>query len=526
MFNKIRSLARRIGVKMGIIKELNQITDHQKVYADKEHYDRIELNKSIYGGFVEEWHNVEYVTSGGAKRNRIMLNLGMGKTVAEEMSRLIYNEKCHIDVATKGNQEDPGDPAKEFVHEVLKKNDFNASFERYLEYCYALGGMAIKVYHHKGEIKLSYATADAIYPISETPERIDEMLFIYEDSEDKTYYTLCEWHEWDEDRNYIITNELYESDEPHKLGHRINLAERYPEVEERTIIKGLTRPLFVYFKPNRANNTDLQSALGSSLFDSCHDTLYFLDYLFDYFHHELKLGKRRIAVDYSMLRPYIDHEGNEKFVFDTNETVFYPINSSEEVAIKDLAVELRSDNIIESINAALELLAMQVGFSTGTFTFDGKSTKTAKEIVSENSKTYRTKNSHEVIVDSCLKNLVQSILELASVAGVYKGGTDVDIAINFDDSIAEDKSQNYMYYSTAVRDGLIPKLEAMQRIFKITRDKAKEWMEEILEDQSTYFTEDELDKMGVPSRGTPETPKLGSLKEPELEEIPDIPKGE
>lgn len=512
MFSKILSLIRRIGAKMGIIRDLDKITDHQKVFVDEEHYERLELNKNIYSGYVEKWHNVEYITSGGTKRNRTMLSLGMGKVVAEEMSRLIFNEKCHIDVASVKKDDSPEDPAKVFLKEVLNRDDFYSNFERYLEYCYALGGMAIKVYHHDGEIKLSYATADAIYPISQTSDTITEMLFIYEERLGDYYYTLAEWHEW-KDGNYVITNELYKSKGINTLGHQVELDELYPNLEEETIIKGLSRPLFVYFKPNKANSNDLQSALGVSLFDSCHDTLYLLDYLFDYFYHEFKLGKRRIATDYSMLRPYVDHEGNERLVFDTDETVFYPINSNEDVSVKDLSVGLRADEIIESINAALEILAMQVGFSTGSFTFDGKSTKTATEIVSENSKTFRTKNSHGVIVESCLKNLVVSILELGSVTGIYSGSTEVEVAINFDDSIAEDKSQNYMYYSTAVRDGLIPKVIAMQRIFKITKDQAIEWLEEIDETRSADLTEEELDDMGMPSRGMPEEPKLPKMKQ-------------
>lgn len=504
MFDRFKAFITRVGAKLGLVKEINEITKHRKVYAEETTYDRIQLNKQIYNGFVPDWHNIRYTTSNGISKQREMQRLNMGKVVANEMATLIFNEKCQIDVATKGlknnekSEAEINDPAKEYVNEVLKDNDFYKNFQRYLEYCYALGGMAVKVFEHNGKIKLSYAVADAMYPLSNDSENLDEMMFIYEETKDDKYYTLLEWHEWI-DNEYIITNELYESDKRSKLGHKVPLSVLYEDLQEETPIKNITRPLYVYFKPNTANNIDLQSPLGISLYANSHDTIYSIDYMYDFFLNEFKLGKRRIAVDHSMIKPYIDTDGNTHYGFDTDETVFVPLNSDDDVQVKDLSVDLRTNDIITAINSQLELLAMQTGFSSGAFTFDGKSVKTATEVVAENSKTYRTKNSHEVLVEQGIKDLVKTILEVATLHNLYSGNLEVDVTVDFDDSIAEDRQQNYNYYSTAVNDKLLPRIEAIQRIFKVTKKQAEDWVAEIDAEDNTLPAE-MIDLLGVPAR--------------------------
>ncbi|MDT1873025.1 phage portal protein, partial [Acinetobacter baumannii] len=74
---------------------------------------------------------------------------------------------------------------------------------------------------------------------------------------------------------------------------------------------------------------------------------------------------------------------------------------------------IRADDYIKAINEGLSLFEMQIGVSAGLFSFDGKSMKTATEIVSENSDTYQMRNSIVALVEQSLKELVISIFEIA-----------------------------------------------------------------------------------------------------------------
>ena len=67
------------------------------------------------------------------------------------------------------------------------------------------------------------------------------------------------------------------------------------------------------------------------------------------------------------------------------------------------------------------------------YNFNGQGVKTATEVVSENSDTYRTKKHHETMVNDCLYDLIKAICELENIP--YK-----TINIVFDDSIIEDEN--------------------------------------------------------------------------------------
>lgn len=479
---------------MGIIKQLESLKDHKKITINEQTYSRIAKNKAVYQGFVPEWHNLTEVSSvTGEKFDRTMLSFGMGKVLANEMASLIFNEKAEISIEDK--------TASDFVIDTLYSNGFHENFQRYLEYGYALSGMAVKVYFHNDKVKLAYAVADAFYPLSNDSENIDEALFISEEQRGDYYYTLLEWNEWKGDQ-YIIENELYQSTTKGELGVEVPLGTIYENLAPKTIIDNLRRPLFVYFKLNTANNKDLTSPLGVSIYENSYDTLYMLDYLYDFWHNEFELGRRRIAVDRSMIKPFIDINGVRRTAFDPKETVFTALDAEGMKGVTDLSVELRSQDIVDSINALLDILAMQVGFSSGTFNFDGKSMKTATEVVSENSKTYRTKNSHEKLVEKGIKELIISIVDVGKLYGVYKGTIDFKVGIDFDDSISQDRQENFNYYSAGVSMGMIPKVIGIQRTYKVPEDVAEEWMEMIQKEKAAenrlwMSDETEIDAEGI-----------------------------
>ena len=145
---------------------------------------------------------------------------------------------------------------------------------------------------------------------------------------------------------------------------------------------------------------------------------------------------------------------------------------------------------------------MNTGFSSGTFTFEAGNVKTATQVISENSKTFKSKKSHEILVEQGIRDLVKTILEVANLTGVYLGSSDVDVVVDFDDSIVEDRTSNYQYYSQAVKDGLMPRIEAMTRQFKLTEEEAIEWVERIREEERQSMqldVEGALDMVGLPA---------------------------
>src|SRR5690625_3540177 len=209
-----------------------------------------------------------------------------------------------------------------------------------------------------------------------------------------------------------------------------------------------------------------------------------IDTAFDSFHREFRLGKKRIFVPDSMIRTVYDEKRRPKRYFDSSDEVYqgYP-GDMDETQIHDIKVELRVDEHVAAINAMLNLFAMQTGFSAGTFTFDGESMKTATEVVSEQSKTFKSKQSHEVIIEAALQELIGSIVAMAELYGMISAPDEYEVSVTFDDSIAEDKSAEIDQQTQLVSARLQSRKRAIVKIHGVTEDEADEILQEILDEE-------------------------------------------
>lgn len=474
--------------KMGLLKALKDVTEHKKVNANDEDYKYIDIWKRLYQGHYAEWHNLNYEHNGNPV-NRRQLSMNLPKVTAKYMSKLLFNEKVKINIDDEA--------AEEFVLNVLKTNGFTKNMERYIEYGEAMGGFVIKVYHDGNKnVKVSFATADCMYPLSNDSENVDECVIANSFHKNDKYYTLLEWNEWQGDV-YTVTTELYQSDTPNELGTKVSLKLLFNDIEPVVPLPKFTRPSFIYIKPNIANNKNLTSPLGISIYANALDTLKTLDLMFDSYYQEFKLGKKKVLVPSSFVKTSVNLDGSTTQYFDSTDEAFFLYQGDQDAdgkSVKDISVEIRSTEFIESINAMLRIYAMQVGLSAGTFTFDENGLKTATEVVSEKSETYQTKNSHSQLIEQGIKEMIVSILEVGKFIEAYSGDiVELDtITVDFDDSIAQDEDTTINRYTNAKNQGMIPLKIALQRAWNITDAEAEEWKEEIEKDGQSSLPENDL----------------------------------
>ncbi|EHS1873519.1 phage portal protein [Listeria monocytogenes] len=488
MINQIIAGVKGVMRRMGLLKALKDVKDHKKVNANDEDYKYIDMWKRLYQGHYAEWHNLNYEHNGN-QVNRRQLSMNLPKVTAKYMSKLLFNEKVKINIDDKA--------AEEFVVNVLKTNGFTKNMERYIEYGEAMGGFVIKVYHDGNKnVKVSFATADCMYPLSNDSENVDECIIANSFHKNNKYYTLLEWNEWQGDV-YTVTTELYQSDDPNELGTKVSLKVLFNDIEPVVPLPPLTRPTFIYIKPNIANNKNLTSPLGISIYANALDTLKTLDLMFDSYYQEFKLGKKKVLVPSSFVKTAVNLDGSTTQYFDSTDEAFFLYQGDQDAdgkSVKDISVEIRSTEFIESINAMLRIYAMQVGLSAGTFTFDENGLKTATEVVSEKSETYQTKNSHSQLIEQGIKEMIVSILEVGKFIEAYSG--DIvelnTITVDFDDSIAQDEDTTINRYTTAKNQGMIPLKIALQRAWNITDAEAEEWKEEIEKDGQSSLPENDL----------------------------------
>lgn len=472
----VKSWMERVGAATGASREFKDVFEVGGVPAFNQFYFfGIFPWKYLYRGYYSAWHLVAAPTIENREAKRKMFYLNLPKALCSELAGMVWTDQSGVSVSVDGLVPADGetDPLDDFVQSVLTANNFNTKMGEAIEQAAAIGGEALKVWFEQkhdengvvipgsGKIRIGYCMADQFVPTAWDNAEITEGIFISRQAKDGYYYTRLEWHKWDGD-TYVITNELYRADrkastskEPQDiLGYRYPLNAIYPFLSEETPVKKIEKSLFAYFRTPTANNVDDNSPLGVSIYANAMETLHALDICFDSFVREFQLGKKRIIVPARMIKTVIDPtSGLPRRYFDSTDEVYEALNTEDPDGLKivDNSIELRIEEHVAAMNAFLNIFCLQVGLSAGTFSFDANGgVKTATEVVSENSKTYKTVKCFQNQIKPAIVRTVENIIVVASLYDVEWNGVKVaDLAgpgyhinVSLDDGITQDRQTN------------------------------------------------------------------------------------
>lgn len=508
MKERVKSWMELAKTKTGMAKEFKDIFEVGGVPAFNQfYYFGIFIWKYLYRGYYKPWHRISAPTVKDALHERDLERMDTAKAICAELAGLIWNEQCEISVSQETGKDQLLD---EFVHDVLMKNGFWIKMQEHIEQVLALGGGAIKVWYEEkrdgegnvipnsGNIRLGFCMADQFVPTAWDNTQVTDGVFISRQAKDGYYYTRLEWHKWD-GLTYWISNEAYRSEykqnsakEPQDiLGFRYPLSAVYPFLDEQTPLQGLSTSLFAYYRPAIANNLDDDSPLGVSIYANALSTLKALDICYDSFVQEFRLGRKRIIVLAQCLRTVQDPVTKEyRRFFDATDEAYVALKSDDTDALKiqDNTVSLRVGEHEQAINALLSILCLQVGFSAGTFTFDrAQGLKTATEVISENSKTYKTIKGNQLQVKNAITQVIDAIVQVASLYDVHWNGTSIrtlsalgwETKVVFDDSILQDRQTNINEGILLANNGLMSKKRFLMEKLGYTEEEAAQELEEI-----------------------------------------------
>lgn len=407
------------------------------------------------------------------KGSRKLAQLKTAKVLCDELAAMSFSEQTEISVSSEQYQE--------YVETVLEGNSFWENIPEWLSKAYALGGGVLKVFAQNGKPTIDFLGADCFYPESYTNRRIDSGFFKSVHVKGNDYYTLFERYGL-KDGKAFVENKLFRSSEKSALGHEVPLSELYEDAPEKVEYQTISEPMFAYFKPATPNNLD-DGCLGLSVFANCTDTLKAIDTAFDSLSREVVLGRKRIIVPSSCIRTVVDPEsGTVNRYFDSDDEVYQALKCDEEkdLHITDNTMEIRVEQHTSLINANLNLLCFQTGLTAGTFSFDAKGgLKTAYEVASENSKTYRTMAAHKNMLSGTFIQLVRSIIQLGQELGHIPQGDDYEVVVGFNDNIVVDDDTLIDQNIKLVSAGLKSKVSAIMAVLKCTEEEALAELERI-----------------------------------------------
>lgn len=426
----------------------------------------IDLWKEWYSGKVDAFHKYT-VFNGVEEIKRTKKTLGMAKTVCEDIANLLFNEKCGIAISDKKTDD--------YVKQVFDKNDIYIKINENQERKAAYGTVVYIPYWGENRIKFNFVLADRMFPLSWENGVINELCvfsFLKHGNDDFAFVQLFLL---DKDANYIIENVLLMLDSQSDSFEKVSFKQipGYESVKPKVLTKSQLKP-FIVDRLNITNNIKNDSPLGIAIFANALDTNMHIDDVFDSYNNEFVLGKKRL-----MVAPEAMNIRTGQPVFDPKDVVYYqlPESITKEGTpfIKEIDFQLRAQDHEVALNSALNRFSVQCGLGESFYKFEG-GTVTATQVISENSKAFRSVNKHEVILDAVLIDLIRLIVDVAARNGVKSLKKDADITVTFDDSIIEDKDVEVKRRMAEVSAGLLKPETYMAWRYGKTEEEVKEMM--------------------------------------------------
>lgn len=431
-------------------------------------YDQVRVWRSWYDGAVADFHKYKVYT-GAAYVDCQRYSMGMGKKVCEDWANLLLNEKVNITL--------DGEKEQMFVDEVLEKNNFWVKGNEQQERKAALGTVAyvphvdnIRVNESTGEvmsageIKLDYCTALSIHPLSWENGNVIECAFSSVRRIDGKEYTYLQIHRLSESGTYDIENHIFEYSREVALAS-VTGFETVPAV----IHTGNDKPQFVIDRLNIAN-PDEDSPMGIAVFAHAIDQLKAVDISYDSYVNEFVLGKKRI-----MVKPEATKTLDGKPVFDPNDTIYYvmPEDSQMGSVVEQVDMTLRTAEHNAGMQDMLNVLSSKCGFGENHYKYDRGNVSTATQIISENSSMFRTIKKHEIILKTALIDLCRIILRMGNQYLKAGLNEEVQISIDFDDSIIIDTEKQREEDRRDVNMGVMNAWEYRAKYYGESEEEAK-----------------------------------------------------
>lgn len=407
-------------------------------------YSKVYEWKSWYQGDVKGFHN--YTVQNGERQVKCRrYSLGMGKKLCEDWANLLMNEK--VQITLEGQKE------QDFIDLVLTENNFTVKANEMQEMKSALGTVAYVprvigqeisesgdiVPGNASGIVLDYVTIENIYPLSWQNGYISECAFSSEVTRGGKDYLYLQIHRREDTGNYVIENRIYRYDNEQLADEQLVNVKGFENIPP-VVHTGSDKRQFVIDRPNIANNVNYLLPTGIAIYANAIDVLQGVDIAYDSYVNEFKLGKKRIMVKPSAAQ-YLDGTP----AFDPDDVVFYvmPEDTEDGAVVTPIDMTLRTAEHNTGIQDQLNILSSKCGFGETYYRFDGGSVATATQVISENSTMFRTIKKMEIVLEQALVELCRILLRMGNTAMNAGLNEDVEISIDFDDSIIEDKQTDF-----------------------------------------------------------------------------------
>jgi len=429
---------------------------------DKNYRQFIQTAREWFEGYCPDFHDYK-VRVQRTQRKLKRYSLGAAKMVCEDYATLLLNEKVQINA----------DGFKS-LPDLLRDNRFFERGNRLVEWAFALGtGAMVEFMEADGRTVIDYIRGDLIYPLKWDGDNITECAFgtrrvlgAKKDAGEGYYVQVHERR----GGQYYIRNVWLDKD-----GKELDAPDGVePESGPYPV------PMFQIIRPNTVNSLDPDSPMGMSVYGAALDQLKAVDLVYDSYVNEFQLGKKRLMVPVTFTQQVQQEDGTFAPVFDPNDLIYtqYQVSDNAGDKLTPVDMTLRSAEHEAGLQRMIDLLSKRCGLGTGRYRFDRGTAATATQVISEDSDLYQSVKRHEKPLERAIIGMVRALSALSG------GSPDLDVTVEFDDSIFEDTGTTIARNIQLVDAGLKSKKAAIMEIAGCDEGEAEKRLQEIASEQT------------------------------------------
>lgn len=301
----------------------------------------------------------------------------------------------------------------------------------------------------------------------------------YEQS--KKYYKRLEYHRFADDGVYLISNRCFVSESSTSLGTETDITKTpWKELMPDVGIENIEKPLFAVFKTPMANNIDIASPLGMSIFAEAMEELKDLDVAYSRNAKEIYDSKRTVLADERLFAGKAIMVDGEivRVKPKMPDYIRNVLSEGQENFYQEINPNLNTDTRVKGINNILSILAYKCGYSNGYFSFDSMTgIQTATGVEASQQRTIQFIKDVRDKLEMTMDDLIYAIDKYADLydlapVGVYQVEYGFgDICYNYE----EDKKTWWGY----VQAGKVPAWMYFVKFENMSEDEAKAMQAEI-----------------------------------------------
>ena len=344
---------------------------------------------------------------------------------------------------------------------------------------------------YKAHFEFEYIQADGFYPLAfDASGKMTEAAFIQKKIDKENTYSRIEYHKLAGKECTVInlafkSNKMLKGLQPGSetdLGIEIPLTDvpEWAGLQKKTVIKGVNRLLFAYFKMPEANTIDTYSPLGVSGYSRVVNLIKDADYQYSRLLWEFEGGELAIDVDRDALKLVMDENGNDRTERPiAQERLFRKVDLNAEDTYNVFAPALRDDSLLNGLNSILVRIEDCIGMSRGSISNTPlNEAKTATELKILRQRSYSTNADIQMALEDTLKDVVYIMDILCSLYKITPQG-EYECSFEWDDSILVDIETELSKRLTLMQSGLASKLETRMWYFNETENQAKAALQKV-----------------------------------------------